>query len=154
MAPSCSSDRPWLRARRTIWEWTRRIAILGSVTVSLALAGQSTTAGSGTPVAFRAETGTSAHRGDTSARGSEEDLAQIRILTDQVRASLGHASGRYVDLASLFLLGLCLVGASHVVARRPARRRRDAQIVQSLHRPGTVVRPYVAARGSSRRAAG
>lgn len=146
MEPFCTPKKRWPHAMRTASFWTRRAALLGSIAVSLALAGQSMTAGAGAAVASRVDS-------ETSVYGAALDRTPIPIVVDRLRGSVGPVSERSVELVSLFVLGLSLIGAGRALARRPVRNPSDKQPARSPERPDSVLRPFVVARRPFRRAA-
>lgn len=147
MIPSCSSMKRWLYARRTASSWPRRAALLGSIAVSLALAGQSMTAGTRAALGMDVDTRTS-----TYESGVDQSLATT--LTDRVLKSMGSVSGRSVELGGLFVLGVSLIGAGRALSRRRAGQPSVRQPARLPKRSDVVLRPHAVAPRPFHRAAG
>ena len=115
--------------------------------MSLALAGQSMTAGA------RPADGVQAVAG-SSGLGSRVEGAVFPTLADDALASVGLASEGAIDMVGLFVLGLSLIGAGRVLARRQVQKPDERRQTTPVERANTAPKASVVARHPFRRVAG
>ena len=96
--------------RRGALSWARRAILLGSIAASLALAGDQAVAGARVPV--------DSHPQSLAAiNGSGLAPALATGFETSVRRSVDSMSDGSIEVVSLLILGLCLIGAGQALTR-------------------------------------